>query len=98
MDSATRVSNAESSVTYVQNEHVKWNKFSSDDYWSHNYNVLQAEDRVHRIGQPNAVNIHYLLGRHSLDDLLWPMLVKKSGHRCHTHTLLAPPRCACCDD
>ena len=39
--------------------------------------LLQAEDRVHRIGQPNAVNIHYLLGRHSLDDLLWPLLVKK---------------------
>ena len=39
--------------------------------------LLQAEDRVHRIGQPNAVNIHYLLGRHSLDDLLWPLLVHK---------------------
>ena len=39
--------------------------------------LLQAEDRVHRIGQPNAVNIHYLLGRHSLDDLLWPLLVRK---------------------
>ena len=39
--------------------------------------LLQAEDRVHRIGQPNAVNVHYLLGRHSLDDLLWPLLVKK---------------------
>ena len=59
--------------------------------------LLQAEDRVHRIGQPNAVNIHYLLGRHSLDDLLWPMLVKKSGghHRpsvcCCSLLHAAPP-------
>lgn len=52
-DSATRVPNTESGVTYVQNAHVSWNKFSSDDYWSHNYNVLQAEDReiIRRVSQ-----------------------------------------------
>jgi hypothetical protein len=52
-DSATRVPNAESGVTYVQNADVSWNKFSSDDYWSHNYNVLQPEDReiIRRVSQ-----------------------------------------------
>jgi SNF2 family DNA or RNA helicase len=39
--------------------------------------MLQAEDRVHRIGQANACNIHYVLAQHTCDDYMWPSLVKK---------------------
>lgn len=35
---------------------------------------LQAEDRVHRIGQRDDVIIRYILGEGTLDDALWPML------------------------
>jgi cell wall-associated NlpC family hydrolase len=41
--------------------------------------LLQAEDRVHRIGQKaSSVSIKYLIGRGTLDDTqLWPLLEKK---------------------
>lgn len=39
--------------------------------------LAQAEDRVHRIGQRNSCNIHYLLGKGTIDDDLWPMLSRK---------------------
>lgn len=39
--------------------------------------LLQAEDRVHRIGQANAVTITYLLGKGTLDDNMWPLLNSK---------------------
>ncbi|KAJ1481987.1 P-loop containing nucleoside triphosphate hydrolase protein, partial [Baffinella frigidus] len=39
--------------------------------------LVQAEDRVHRIGQRAAVNVHYLLARGSVDDLIWPSVVRK---------------------
>jgi SWI/SNF-related matrix-associated actin-dependent regulator 1 of chromatin subfamily A len=32
--------------------------------------LLQAEDRTHRIGQRNSVNIHYLIGDKTLDPIL----------------------------
>ena len=39
--------------------------------------MVQAEDRVHRIGQHSACNIHYLLAEDGTDQLMWPSLVKK---------------------
>ncbi|KAK3751990.1 hypothetical protein QZH41_010969 [Actinostola sp. cb2023] len=42
--------------------------------------MMQAEDRAHRIGQVNAVNVHYLVGRGTLDEVLWGMLRRKVLH------------------
>ncbi|XP_061696706.1 SWI/SNF-related matrix-associated actin-dependent regulator of chromatin subfamily A-like protein 1 [Syngnathoides biaculeatus] len=39
--------------------------------------LIQAEDRVHRIGQTNNVNVHYLVARGTADDHLWPMIQGK---------------------
>ncbi|CAI2373984.1 unnamed protein product [Moneuplotes crassus] len=41
-------------------------------------NLLQAEDRVHRIGQENSVNIYYLFGKDTMDDIIFPVLKQKS--------------------
>jgi SWI/SNF-related matrix-associated actin-dependent regulator 1 of chromatin subfamily A len=38
----------------------------------------QAEDRAHRIGQQNSVNVYYLYGRETLDDLIFQILSEKS--------------------
>ena len=40
-------------------------------------NILQAEDRAHRIGQQNSVNVHYMLGRGTADDHIWKMIESK---------------------
>ncbi|KAM4697925.1 SWI/SNF-related matrix-associated actin-dependent regulator of chromatin subfamily A-like protein 1 [Rhinophrynus dorsalis] len=39
--------------------------------------LIQAEDRVHRIGQTSSVNIHYLVAKGTADDFLWPMIQEK---------------------
>ncbi|XP_028992553.1 SWI/SNF-related matrix-associated actin-dependent regulator of chromatin subfamily A-like protein 1 isoform X2 [Betta splendens] len=39
--------------------------------------LIQAEDRVHRIGQTRNVNIHYLVAKGTADDHLWPMIQEK---------------------
>ncbi|XP_052004025.1 SWI/SNF-related matrix-associated actin-dependent regulator of chromatin subfamily A-like protein 1 [Xyrauchen texanus] len=39
--------------------------------------LIQAEDRVHRIGQTSNVNIHYLVAKGTADDYLWPMIQEK---------------------
>ncbi|XP_072473752.1 SWI/SNF-related matrix-associated actin-dependent regulator of chromatin subfamily A-like protein 1 [Notamacropus eugenii] len=39
--------------------------------------LIQAEDRVHRIGQTNSVSIHYLVARGTADDYLWPLIQEK---------------------
>jgi len=37
----------------------------------------QAEDRCHRIGQKNAVNIYYILGANTIDQSIGAMLIDK---------------------
>ncbi|XP_065062913.1 uncharacterized protein LOC135689576 isoform X1 [Rhopilema esculentum] len=39
--------------------------------------IKQAEDRCHRIGQKNAVQIHFLTAKGTIDDVLWSMLSRK---------------------
>ncbi|XP_041057133.1 SWI/SNF-related matrix-associated actin-dependent regulator of chromatin subfamily A-like protein 1 isoform X2 [Carcharodon carcharias] len=39
--------------------------------------LFQAEDRAHRIGQSNCVDIHYLVARGTADDYLWPIIQEK---------------------
>ncbi|KAK7169549.1 hypothetical protein R3I93_005506 [Phoxinus phoxinus] len=39
--------------------------------------LIQAEDRVHRIGQTSNVDIHYLVAKGTADDYLWPMIQNK---------------------
>ena len=38
----------------------------------------QAEDRAHRIGQQNSVNIYYLYGKNTVDDVIFHILSFKS--------------------
>ncbi|ORX60334.1 P-loop containing nucleoside triphosphate hydrolase protein [Hesseltinella vesiculosa] len=46
-------------------------------YWNPSH-LLQAEDRVHRIGQMNSVQIKYLLAMQTAADfMMWSMLMKK---------------------
>jgi SNF2 family DNA or RNA helicase len=42
-------------------------------------NLLQAEDRAHRIGRKDALHIEYAVARGTLDDRLWPVLQRKLG-------------------
>ncbi|XP_065853070.1 uncharacterized protein [Euphorbia lathyris] len=39
--------------------------------------LIQAEDRVHRIGQVSAVNIYYLLANDTVDDIIWDVVQSK---------------------
>jgi hypothetical protein len=39
--------------------------------------LLQAEDRVHRIGQIHTVKIFYFLGKNTCDELIWPLIRSK---------------------
>ena len=39
--------------------------------------LLQAEDRVHRVGQTAPVTVTYLLSPGSADDWIWPMVTHK---------------------
>ena len=40
--------------------------------------MTQAEDRAHRIGQQNSVNIYYMHGPETVDDLIFSILSEKS--------------------
>ncbi|EPS71202.1 hypothetical protein M569_03554, partial [Genlisea aurea] len=39
--------------------------------------MIQAEDRAHRIGQRSSVNIYYLLGNATVDDIIWDVIQNK---------------------
>ncbi|KAF8401213.1 hypothetical protein HHK36_012142 [Tetracentron sinense] len=39
--------------------------------------IIQAEDRVHRIGQVSSVNIYYLLANDTVDDIIWDVVQSK---------------------
>ncbi|OWF39059.1 SWI/SNF-related matrix-associated actin-dependent regulator of chromatin subfamily A-like protein 1 [Mizuhopecten yessoensis] len=39
--------------------------------------LVQAEDRVHRIGQQDMVTIQYLVSQGTADDHIWPLVQKK---------------------
>lgn len=39
--------------------------------------LVQAEDRAHRIGQKDSVNIHYLVATGTADDFIWPLVQAK---------------------
>jgi hypothetical protein len=42
--------------------------------------MMQAEDRAHRIGQEhNCVNVHYLYGSETIDEMIFPKLKEKFG-------------------
>lgn len=45
-------------------------------YWNPG-TMLQAEDRAHRIGQKENVNVHYLTALGTVDEYVWPVLSKK---------------------
>ncbi|KAF9764278.1 SWI/SNF-related matrix-associated actin-dependent regulator of chromatin subfamily A-like protein 1 [Nosema granulosis] len=45
-------------------------------YWNPG-TLLQAEDRIHRIGQKDNVDIHYLVAKGTIDEYVWPVLLKK---------------------
>ena len=47
--------------------------------------MIQAEDRAHRIGQDaECVNVYYLYGKETLDEILFPMINFKSSVISHT--------------
>jgi superfamily II DNA or RNA helicase len=39
--------------------------------------LLQAEDRAHRIGQRSAVNVHYVCAKGTVDEAMWRVLQRK---------------------
>ena len=57
-------------------KHFQKNRFL-ELHWTPG-NILQAEDRAHRIGQTNNVNITYLVSKgDSIDMKIWDMLARK---------------------
>ena len=48
----------------------------SEMYWCPG-SILQAEDRVHRVGQSSPVSIIFLLGQGTIDTRIYPQIVNK---------------------
>uniref|UniRef100_UPI00358EC9D4 DNA annealing helicase and endonuclease ZRANB3 isoform X2 n=1 Tax=Myxine glutinosa TaxID=7769 RepID=UPI00358EC9D4 len=59
-------------LTLTAAEHVVF----AELYWDPGH-MQQAEDRAHRIGQHNSVQVHYLVARGTLDTTIWAMLNRK---------------------
>jgi len=47
-------------------------------YWNPGV-LVQAEDRAHRVGQVDNVQVHYLVAKDTVDDHIWPMINRKLG-------------------
>lgn len=45
-------------------------------YWNPG-DLIQAEDRAHRIGQADSVLVQYLIQEKSVDDIIWPLIQEK---------------------
>ncbi|XP_075484036.1 uncharacterized protein LOC142524138 isoform X2 [Primulina tabacum] len=64
--------------------------------------VIQAEDRAHRIGQVSSVNIYYLLANDTVDDIIWDVIQSKlenlgqmlDGHENSLEVSVKQPRSA----
>ncbi|KAI3863408.1 hypothetical protein MKW92_026000 [Papaver armeniacum] len=39
--------------------------------------IIQAEDRAHRIGQVSSVNVYFLLANDTIDDIIWDVVQSK---------------------
>jgi hypothetical protein len=52
-DALTLRSMSDPTTNILHNADAPWNRFSSDDYWKHNYHKLQPEDQeiIHRVSQ-----------------------------------------------
>jgi SWI/SNF-related matrix-associated actin-dependent regulator 1 of chromatin subfamily A len=50
--------------------------FFAEMFWTPG-SIIQAEDRAHRIGQRETVNVKYFLADDTVDEVLWPLLKKK---------------------
>jgi superfamily II DNA or RNA helicase/5-methylcytosine-specific restriction endonuclease McrA len=61
-------------ITLTAASHV----FFAELHWTPGV-LQQAEDRAHRIGQTRTVQVHYLIGKGSLDDQLWKKIVSKTS-------------------
>jgi SWI/SNF-related matrix-associated actin-dependent regulator 1 of chromatin subfamily A len=46
------------------------------DLWYQPQKLLQAEDRIHRVGQNDVANIHYILAKNTIDERVWNKIIK----------------------
>jgi SWI/SNF-related matrix-associated actin-dependent regulator 1 of chromatin subfamily A len=46
------------------------------DLWYQPQKLIQAEDRIHRVGQNDVANIHYILAKDTIDEKVWNKIIK----------------------